>query len=285
MLFVPGHKTTWVEKIHSHGADAVTLDLEDSVPAHMKIEAREIVASAIAQSGHAGTRLYARINKGRYAYDVDDLRAVVRQGLSGIFVPKADDPTDIEYLSRLISELEDARGMAVGSIGLVVPIETAGASRFVHEIADIARVEHIVAVSARGADLERNLGFNWTEDGLETLYHRSRAIIASRAAGKSYPIGGMWQEVHDLEGLRKAARFNRQLGFSGEIVLHPSQVAVVNEVYSLSADEIAYYRGMIAAFSEAEQQGKGAIMYQGEHIDIAHVETARAKLRWSEEYE
>jgi len=127
-------------------------------------------------------------------------------------------------------------------------------------------------------DAEQNFGFTWTAEGTETLYHRSRAVIACKAAGKRFPIGGMWQEVHDLEGLRKQALFNKQLGFSGEIILHPSNVAVINEVYSPAAGQLDFYRGMIEAFAAAEKEGQGAIMYRGEHIDIAHVETARSFL-------
>ena len=83
------------------------------------------------------------------------------------------------------------------------------------------------------------------------------------------------QDVHDLEGLKAFAENNRRLGFSGEIVLHPSNVPIVNEVYSLSRADKEYYEGMIEAFEEVEARGNGALMYRGEHIDIAHVTTAR----------
>jgi citrate lyase subunit beta/citryl-CoA lyase len=278
LMFVPGHKAGWIAKVPSFGADAVVLDLEDSVPHALKHEARSTVAGAIPHHAGGQTRLYVRTNRGPHAYDIDDLRAVVQPGLDGIFVSKAEDPTDIELLSRFIAEIEHTKGMTVGATRLIVPIETAQASQFAFEIASNPRVDHLCAVSARGADLERNLGFTWTAEGTETLYHRSRAVIASRAARKLFPIGGMWQDVHDAEGLRKQARFNKQLGFTGEIVLHPSQVAVVNDVYSPSADEIEHFRGLIAAFAEAEKKGDGAVMYRGEHIDIAHVVTARAFL-------
>jgi len=139
-------------------------------------------------------------------------------------------------------------------------------------------VQTLVASAAKNADVARALGFAWTPEGLETLYFRSRAVIACRAAGKRFPIGGLWQEVHDLDGLRRAAEFNRSLGFRGEIVLHPSNVPVVNAVYSLSETERAYYQGMIAAFEAAEAQGLASVIYEGEHIDIAHVATARELL-------
>ncbi|MBX3529010.1 MAG: CoA ester lyase [Rhizobiaceae bacterium] len=278
LMFVPGHKASWIAKIPSFGADAIVLDLEDSVPQALKHEARATVAGAIPGHADGSSRLYVRTNRGVHTYDVDDLRAVVQPGLDGIFVSKAEDPTDLEILSRLIAEIEHGKGMAVGATRLIVPIETAQASQYAFELASHPRLDHLCAVSARGADLERNLGFTWTAEGAETLYHRSRAVIASRAAKKLFPIGGMWQDVHDAEGLRKQAKFNKQLGFTGEIVLHPSQVAVVNEVYSPSANEIDHYRGLIAAFSEAEKKGDGAVMYRGEHIDIAHVVTARTFL-------
>lgn len=278
MMYVPGHKSKWIEKIPTFGADAITLDLEDSVPDHLKTEARAIVADAISKLRDCGSRLYVRTNKGRFAYDFDDVLAVVQPGLAGIVVTKAEDPTDIESLSRMIAEVEHRKSMPAGSVTMIPPIETARAAQFVYDIAANPRVETICAVSARGADLERNLGFTWTPDGLETLYHRSQAVIACKAAGKPFPIGGMWQEVHDLEGLRKQALFNKQLGFSGEIVLHPSNVPVVNEIYSPSAEQLAHYRGMIEAFAKAEKEGQGALLYKGEHIDIAHVATARAFL-------
>lgn len=278
MLYVPGHKRSWIEKVPTFGADVVVLDLEDSVPDHLKVEARGIVAEAVHSLRDCGSRIFVRTNKGKIAYDFDDVKAVVRPGLAGIIVTKAEDPTDIEALSRMIGEVEHQRDMPHGGVTMIPPIETARAAQLVYEIACNPRVETIAAVSAKGADLERNLGFTWTPGGIETLYHRSQAVIACRAAGKPFPIGGMWQEVHDLEGLRKAAVFNKQLGFTGEIVIHPSNVPVVNEIYSLSEAEIAYYRGLIRAFAAAEKEGKGALMYEGEHIDIAHVETAKLKL-------
>lgn len=275
LMFVPGHKEKWVSNVPSFGADAVVLDLEDSVPDSLKTAARDAVAASIPNLAGKGPRIYVRTNRGPYAYDVDDLRKVVQPGLSGIFVAKAEDAFDIEGLSRLIAEIEHAKGMPVGGVKLIPAIETARAAHFVFEIVSNPRVENLVQVTAKGADLERNLGFHWTATGLETLYLRSKAVAAARAAGKPFIIGGMWQEVHDLEGLRKSAEFNKTLGFTGEIVLHPSNVAVVNEVYSPSAEEMAYYRGMVEAFAKAEAQGEGAIIYRGEHVDIAHVQTAR----------
>jgi citrate lyase subunit beta/citryl-CoA lyase len=279
MLFVPGNRAGWLEKAAASGADALVLDLEDSVPLADKPAARNLVADAIGRHDPAGPRLFVRTNPGTHMPDWDDIRAVVQPGLEGLFVAKAEGAQDVEVLSRLVAECEHRAGMEVGSLRFVVALETARAAEFAYEIAAHPRVLTIVSSAARNADVARALGFTWSMAGLETLYFRSKAIIACRAAGKRFPIGGLWQDVHDLDGLRSFATFNRSLGFTGEIVLHPSNVAIVNEVYSLSDADRDYFEGMIAAFAAAEAEGRAAVMYRGEHVDIAHVETARETLR------
>ncbi len=275
MLFVPGHRESWMEKARASGADALVFDLEDSVPNAEKERARELVAGEIGRHKAEHGLLYVRINKGRYLHDIADIYAVAKRGLSGLFVPMVEGIEDMQFLSNILSELEDKQDIAIGTFGLIVALETAKSAQLAFEIAQFSRVQAIVACTAKNADVARNLGFIWTAEGLETLHFRSRSIIASRAAGKQYPIGGLWQDVHDLDGLRAFAKFNRQLGFSGEIVLHPSNVPIVNEVYALSLEDKEYYEGMIKAFEIAETRGRGAVMYEGEHIDIAHYTTAK----------
>ena len=274
MMFVPGNRQSMIDKSVNAGADALVYDLEDSVPVTAKSEARAMVAAAVTKFDTARSALYVRTNKGNHIYDFEDLLAVVQPGLNGVFVAKAEGPEDIELLSRLVSEVEDRKGLPVGALQFVVALETARAVELAFPIAEHPRVQTLVMSAAKDADVARNLGFIWTPAGLETVYARSRAIIACRAAGKRFPIGGLWQDVHDLEGLRRAALFNRQLGFRGEICLHPSNVPVINEIYSLSVAERTYYEGLIAAFRAAEAQGRASVAYEGEHIDIAHVTTA-----------
>jgi len=132
----------------------------------------------------------------------------------------------------------------------------------------------IAVTSAEHADIARAVGYQWTPEGLETLYLRSRVLLACREANV-HPLTCLWERLDDLDGLRAFAAQGRQLGFRGMIVIHPSHTAVVNEVFSPSADEIAYYQGLAAAYEAGAARGEGAVRYRGGHIDKAHYDTAR----------
>lgn len=131
------------------------------------------------------------------------------------------------------------------------------------------RVLAVSGATARNGDVACALNMVWSADRREALYLKSRVFMAAPAAGK-LPIGGVWQQVHDLEGLRTACERDRALGMSGELVIHPSNVSIVNEVYSPSPSEVAYYKGMISGLDKAQAEGRASCVYDGEHIDIAH---------------
>ncbi|AQV98351.1 CoA ester lyase [Cupriavidus necator] len=274
MLFVPGNKPDWIEKSITSKADSLILDLEDSVPAPLKVEARGIVRSRLAWLAEQGQRVFVRINRSPHLYDFEDILAVVGPHIEGIVISKPVGPEDIDTVSMMLSEAEYRNGVELGSTRVIPLLETARALELAYEIAGRDRVSAICGCTAKNADVARALGYVWTPDGRETLYLKSRAVMAARAAGK-LPIGGVWQQVRDLEGLRKSSLLDRNLGMSGELALHPSNVAVINEVYSPSPEEVAFYEGMIAALEQAQANGRASTIYDGEHIDIAHVKTAR----------
>ena len=282
LLFVPAIKKNWFEKIPSYGSDGVILDLEDSVPIQLKTEARANVEQAIPELSAKGVHVFVRINRVD-EFDREDLKAVVQNGLSGIVLPKLDGPGEIGALSRVLDRLEEEKGLEKGFVKLLPILETAKSMQLAYEIACCERVMGIAGLSAKNGDVARALGYQWTTEGLETLFMRSKVVMAARAAGVQ-PIGGLWQDVHNLDGLRKSASFNRQLGFVGELILHPSNAPIVNEIYAPSEEDIEYYSGMVEAFEAAERNGVSAIMYRGEHIDYAHVKTAREMLTIAEQY-
>jgi citrate lyase subunit beta/citryl-CoA lyase len=273
-LFVPGNKPSWIEKSVRSGADALIIDLEDSVPPDQKVEAREIVRSKLGWLAEQRQRTWVRINRSPHLYDFDDILAVVGHDVEGIVISKPCGPEDVDTVSSMLSEAEYRKGVAIGHTQVVPLLETARSLQFAYEIAQRARVPAIVGATAKNADVARALGTVWSAEGRETLYLKSRVVMAARAAGK-LPIGGVWQQVHDLDGLRASAERDRALGMSGELLLHPSNVPTVNELYAPSAEQVAFYVGMIAALEKAQAQGRASTIYDGEHIDIAHVKTAR----------
>ena len=284
MLFIPANRSSWIDRSPTFGADAIILDLEDSVPARDKELARNNAGAMVSSLADAGQRVYIRINRLKCMYDFDDILAVTVPGVEGIMLPKVSGIEDILLADALIGEAEFRQGLKHGSVVLAPVLETARGVVKAYEIASHPRVASIVAASAKNGDVARSLGFQWTQEGSETFYMRSSSVSAARAAGK-LAIGGLWQDVHDTVGLEKWVKGNRQLGFHGELALHPSNVAVINDVYTPSDDELAYYSRMIAAFEDAEKEGRGALMFEGDHIDLAHVETARSIISLYQEIE
>lgn len=274
LLFVPGNKESMLEKGANAGADALILDLEDSVPHAEKAAARALVAGKIPELVAKGHRIWVRVNKSAHIYDLEDIFAVVQPGVEGLVISKPWGPEDIHMASAMIAEAESRANIELGTVKLIPLLETARSMQLCFEIAEHPRVAGIVGATAKNADMARALRFVWTAHGRESDYLKSRVVMAARAAGKQ-PIGGIWQQIKDLEGLAQASQLDRQLGMSGELVLHPMQVEIVNRTYTPDADEVAYYQGMIDALDAAMAQGRASVMYDGEHIDIAHVKTAR----------
>lgn len=283
VLFMPGHRPELVAKGIASGVDAIVLDLEDSVPEAHKVEARHAVAESIDRvraEGHE-VGLLVRPNGLATRMTGSDLTAVVRPGLDAIFPPKIETIADVHRFEALLEHAEHV-GEATG-LEMMVPNETALAFQNVPEIAAASpRIGAMIGATARRADIAREVGFEWSNEGHESLYIRSRVLLACRAS-RLHALTGLWEDVRDLDGLRAFARQGRGLGFRGMIAIHPSHVPIVNETFTPSAEEVDFHRRMIAAFEEAEAAGRAALMFEGEHIDIAHVATARQWLAMAEQ--
>jgi citrate lyase subunit beta/citryl-CoA lyase len=278
LLFVPGHREGWPAKAVAAGVDGVILDLEDSVPANLKAEARKTVAASIRAlaTGARKVGIYVRLNALESGIAGDDIEAVTIPGLDGYFLPKTYGPRCVIQFDALVTHYERRNGVAPGTVELMLSLETAQAYAACEAmIAASPRVGTIFPGTARNADVSRSIGFEFTPGGLETLYLRSRALLAARASGLEFPLVGIWEDLKDPEGARTFAIANRQLGFRGMVLIHPSHVAMANEVFTPSADDVAFFTGMIAAFEKAEAAGNAATTYEGHHIDYAHIKTAR----------
>lgn len=275
MLFVPGHRTTWVEKAIASGADAITLDLEDSVPQELKAEARAQVRASIDWIRREGINIgvLVRVNGLSTGQAGFDMEAVVGDGVDAIFAPKVETALDVHRFETLLDYFEARNGGS--DIKLVIPMETAKAVVNVEEIASASpRVGAILGSTAEHADVAREIGFEWTDEGQETLAIRTRVQLAARAAGV-HPMTGLWERIKDIDGLREFCMRGRRIGFRGQIAIHPSHVPVINEVFGPDPERRRFFEGMIAAYETAAAQGAGAVVYEGGHIDKAHVDKAR----------
>lgn len=275
ILFVPAHKPAWVHKALAAGADCIVLDLEDSVPVDLKessrLTVRETLAALRAGAPHVG--LFVRPNALDTRLFGADLEAVVCPELTGLFVPKVKDATDVLRWETLIDWFE-ARNGAEG-LEMIVPVEMVDAITNCVEIAGASpRVGAMIGPTSEHADIARAVGYRQSPEGSETLYLRSRILLACRQYGL-HALTGLWEDLADLDGLRSFADYGLQLGFRGQIVIHPSHVAVVNDVYTPSDEEIAYHEELVATVEKAVAEGHGAVRFRGTHVDLAHANKAR----------
>lgn len=284
VLFVPGNKEDWMRKAPRYGADALILDLEDSVPQEGKAEARLLVRRMLEELGAAGQTLFVRVNRLETGLTGDDLEAITGPFLYGVVLPKVQGPEDVVEVDILLKFFERRAGVPPGKTFVDPSLETARGIREAYQIATASpRVAHMGASGGKGGDTARAIGFQWTPEETETLFLRSKVLVDSRAAGVPYPLTGGWFDIRNLDGLRAAARQAKQLGYTGMHLIHPSHVPVVNEVFTPTKEEIAQWQGLVKAMEERKGQGGAAVTYQGNMVDIAHEETARAMLEMARE--
>ena len=283
-MYVPGNKEDWMRKAPKYGSDALILDLEDSVPVPNKAEARGLVRKMLEELGGEKPTLTVRVNRLETGLTSGDLEAVTCPQLYCVLLPKVESPADVVEVDNLLSHFERKVGMEVGSIYIDPGMETATSIRLSFEIASASpRVAHMGGSGGKGGDTARSIGFEWTPEGLETLYLKSKVLIDVRSAGVPYPMSGGWMDIHNLDGLRNLAIQLKQLGYTGMHLIHPSHVPVVNEVFSPSPEDVKHYKGLIAAMEDMRATGAAAVTFDGDMVDIAHEETARKMLAIAKE--
>jgi citrate lyase subunit beta/citryl-CoA lyase len=253
-LFAPGHNAKLLAKVFDAGADAVMLDLEDAVPPDAKAKARAMVAQVVAERA-----AWVRVNTVGTAACEADLDAVA--GLAaGLRIPKVESADEAQWVA------ERAPGTP-----LICAIETARGVLAAAEIATVSGVRHL---SMGGVDLRRDL--NAGEGNLQTLYVRSHLVVVSRAAGLEPPIDSVYPRLGDDAGLREQAAFASSLGFFGKSAIHPRQLQVLHDVFTPTADELAWAEQVVEAF--ANSGGDGLQLASGEFVDAPVAERARRLL-------
>ncbi len=275
VLFVPGHKPEWAHKAVASGADCIVLDLEDSVPVDRKEATRAAVADTLAalRAAHPRVGLFVRPNALDTGLAGADLEATVCPELDGLFTPKIKDAVDVLRWETLIDWFEVRNGAS--DLEMIIPVEMVDAITNCAEIAAASpRVGAMIGPTSEHADIARAVGYRQSREGSETLYLRSRILLACRQFGL-HPLTALWEDLEDLDGLRSFADYGLQLGFRGQIVIHPSHVSVVNDVFTPSDAEVAYHEELVATVEKAVAEGYGAVRFRGQHVDLAHADQAR----------
>ncbi|MCU0591905.1 MAG: CoA ester lyase [Desulfobacterales bacterium] len=278
-LFVPATRPDRVDKALNAGADVVIVDLEDAVAHALKAEAREAARGKVRE--HAGRSLMVRVNALGSGLNRKDLEALVGACPPSIMLPKVESEEHIREIHRRLLEVERNSSVAPGSTGVVAQIESARGVQNVFRIFSETPAPERAWLAAFGAaDYSLDLGINLSRDGIELHYPRARIAVACRAAGIEPPIDTPFMlDLKDLDGLRADALRAKQLGYQGKLCIHPNQVGPCNEIFSPTADELAYARRVVAAFEKSESEGIGALQLDGKFIDYPVVERSRRILR------
>jgi citrate lyase subunit beta/citryl-CoA lyase len=274
LLFVPVTARRFVDGAARRGADGIILDLEDAVAASEKERARTLVQEAAQIVSRGGADVIVRINR-PMRMTVRDLEAVISPHVQAIALPKADSADHVKLVAEMIDEIEAERGMPVGTTMMLAMVETCDAFFRIHEIAKAS--SRLVALNLGAEDFALSAGMPPTAEGL--FMPKQMCVFAAKGAG-IMPMGfvGTVADFSDLDGFRETIRRSRRLGFVGASVIHPSQIAILNEEFRPGADEIDHAIRVVAAYDKALAEGIGAVTVDGKMIDVPIVERAKLLL-------
>ncbi len=263
LLYMPGDDRHKIDKSVTLGVDCICMDMEDGVAFNKKAEARATIARALQEIDFGASEKLARINAVGSGLERDDLSAVLPHHPDGIIIPKLEELSQIQWASDVIEAFELNQGWPVGSIRLLVDVETARGILDLNEIASHPRLDALIF---GGEDYAASVGAIRTHDAIELLYAREATVLAAAAYGLQ-AIDIVTIDFKDLEALRTESEFGARLGFSGKQIIHPAQVGPVQEAFTPSAEAIAQAQRIVQTFELSQAKGAGAYALDGKMID------------------
>lgn len=276
LLFAPGDSPRKTEKALASAADAVVLDLEDSVAAPAKPDARQVVAARLRAMADDPRRACAivRVNPRGTPWYLDDLAAVIPAGTATVMLPKCTGPEDLRALDHHLEALEAAAGRPVGSVR-VVPIVTETAAS-VFTLGQYGPVAGRVAAFCFGAeDISADLGVVPRPNGAYTaaVVFARGAVLAAAASIGVPALDTPWPDPRDPEGLRREAEQAAADGFAGKILIHPDQIDIVNAVFTPPPEQVQWAERVRDHF--AANPDAGVFALDGKMIDRPHYRLAQ----------
>ena len=266
-LYLPASNAKAIAKARTLPADIVILDLEDAVAPEAKEAAREAAVAAVREGGFGNREVAIRVNGLDTQWGADDLAAVAPSGAYAILVPKIYGPADID-------QYQSALAAAPANTQLWAMIETCACVSQLDAIAAKARTTRLSLFVMGTNDLAKEMRARLTPERTPFLPFLSMTVAAARAHGVAL-LDGVCNEFRDLDIFRAEAEQGLLFGFDGKSLIHPDQIAPCNEVFSPSAEELAWAQAVIDAFALPDNAGKGAIRVEGKMAELLHLEQAR----------
>ncbi len=273
MLFIPGNAAGMLLNVDVLGADSVVLDLEDAVSPDKKDEARILVRNALKYLRYS-SEIIIRINSIDTMFWKSDLQELIPLRPYAVMLPKINSAADVRMVTDYIKEIEEKHSIN-NPIQIIPLIETALGVENAFEIVKFS--DRVRAVMLGAEDLASDLRCKRTKKGDEIFYSRGRLITAARAAGiDAYDTPFI--DADDEEGLRDDALLAKSLGFAGKAAMSPRQIAIINELFSPTIEEIEYAREIMDMVRGTAQQGSDIISLRGKTIDPPIASRARQTL-------
>lgn len=265
MLILPVNVPKFVEKAHTRGADAITLDLEDAVPPAEKENARALVRDSIRLAGLGGADVLVRVNNDE-EHIYKDLDAAIHEGLAAVFLPKTELPEQVLKLEALIEKMERDRGLKSHSIKIAIHIESPLGIINLKEIAGAG--SRLESVSMGVDDYCLQMGIRPSDSAEELVFPMMNLVIVARALNL-IPLGvwGSVADFKDMDKFRIAAEKSKKMGFAGAYCIHPDQVNILNEVFSPSMEELSWARSVMECFEKAVAEGRASTSLDGKMVD------------------
>jgi citrate lyase subunit beta/citryl-CoA lyase len=261
-LYAPANRPDLLAKVATRGADAIVIDLEDAVPAAEKQAARRAAAAFLSEHDAQRMATYVRVNAGEHA--LADLAELPLHRITGIRLPKVEDPGLVARVDAVLAAADTLSHRVV----LHPLVESVQGLFGLDEIArSSSRIERFIFGAG---DYVLNVAGEATAERLETLYARSHLVARSRLLGLAAPIAHVYTPIADLDGLARACRTDRAMGFYGRSCIHPTQVAVINEAFAFGPREVERARRMVDGYRDGVRQGRGAVVVEdGSFVDEA----------------
>jgi citrate lyase subunit beta/citryl-CoA lyase len=285
LLFIPGDSPKKLDKGMGSGADALLLDLEDSISPQNKAQARAITAAFVkdARTAKERPRLFVRINGFATGLTDDDLDAVVAAHPDGVMLPKAEGGTAVTHCDAKITAREALHGVPEGELDIIaIATETAQAIFLAGTYGGSSKRLKGLTWGAEDLSVELGAEANRDSDGhFLAPYQLARSLcLAGAAAAQVQAIDTVYVDFRNEAGLRRECEEARRDGFTGKMAIHPAQVAIINEVFTPTVEAIKRAEAVIAAFAAdpgAGTVGIGGVMYDRPHLERARQLLARAK--------